>query len=307
MSVTPRLSIVICTYNRYDLIDEALATLLADPTLDAGRHEVIVVENTPAAMRRPIRTEAPGLLRVEPCDILGLSNARNHGIKVSRAPTIVFLDDDAYVRPGWAAAVERAIDEQPDALVVGGKVLPRYDSPDRPTWYDDKLSGYLSCIDWGTSGRFLRPGEWIIGANMAWRREVFDRYGLFDPALGRKGSATLISNDETELLERVGLSRIWYAPDMLIEHLVAVERMTLPFFRARVFWQATSDMISGIANTDPAKLQREFAELTLRLPAEARNMRAYTFDPLDYDQFAVQLRAIYVAAVMMGTATAPRR
>lgn len=307
MSVTPRLSIVICTYNRYDLIEEALTTLLADPSLEPGRHEVIVVENTPAAKRQPIRTEAPGLVRIVPCDNLGLSNARNHGISVSKAPVIVFLDDDAYVHPGWAGAVERAFDEQPDALVVGGKVLPRYDSPDRPTWYDDKLSGYLSCIDWGPTGRFLRPGEWIVGANMGWRREVFERYGLFDPALGRKGSATLISNDETELLERVGLSHIWYAPEMLVEHLVAVERMTLQFFRTRVFWQATSDMISGIADTDPATLQSEFAELTLRLPAEARNMRAFTFDPLDYGQLALQLRAIYVAAVMMGTATAPRR
>lgn len=307
MTGTPRLSIVVCTYNRYDVIEEALTTLLADPSLDAGRHEVIVVENTPAAMRRPIQTQAPGLIRVEPCDILGLSNARNHGIKASRAPIIVFLDDDAFVRPGWAAAIERAFDEQPDALVVGGKVLPRYDSPDRPSWYDDKLSGYLSCVDWSPSARFLRGGEWIVGANMAWRREVFDRYGLFDPALGRKGSATLISNDETELLDRVGYANIWYEPAMLVEHLVAVERMTLPFFRSRVYWQAVSDMISGSANTDPGHLRSEFADITLRLPAEARNMHAFTFDPLDHAQFALQLRAIYIGALMMGTATAPRR
>jgi len=303
----PALSIVICTYDRYDLLGEALSTLLADPSLQRGRHEIIVVDNTPAARRRALPIDAAGFLRVEPCDILGLSNARNHGIATSAAPIICFLDDDAYVRPGWCAAVERAFQEQPGAMVVGGKVLPRYDSADRPAWYDDKLSGYLSCIDWGASGRFIRAGEWIVGANMAWRREVFTRFGGFDPALGRKGSATLISNDETELLERVGLGNIWYEPTMLAEHLVAVERMTLQFFRQRVFWQAASDMVAGIAATDAAKLREEFADITLRLPAEARNLRAFTFDPVDSEQFALQLRAIYTGTVMMGTATAPRR
>ncbi len=307
MTTLPHLSIVICTYDRYDRIGEALTALLADPGLEPGRHEVIVVDNTPAAKRRAIGIEAPGLLRVEPCDILGLSNARNHGIAAAKAPVICFLDDDAYVHPGWCRAVERAFQEQPGAMVVGGKVLPRYDSPERPAWYDDTLSGYLSCIDWGSHGRFLRRGEWIVGANMAWRREVFDRFGGFDPALGRKGAATLISNDETELLERVGIGSIWYEPAMLAEHLVAVERMTLAFFRTRVFWQAASDMVAGIAATEAKRLQEEFADITLRLPAEARNLRAFTHDPLDKDQFALQLRAIYIATVMMGTATAPRR
>lgn len=307
MTAPTQLSIVVCTYDRYGLLDEAVKALLADPTLEAGRHEVILVDNTPPARRQPIALEAPGVLRIEPCDSRGLSNARNHGIAAAKAPIICFLDDDAYVHPGWCAAVERAFAAQPDALVVGGKVLPRYDSPDRPAWYDDSLSGYLSCIDWGKQGRFIRAGEWIVGANMAWRREVFERFGGFDPSLGRKGTATLISNDETELLERVGLGSIWYEPSMMADHLVAVERMTLPFFRSRVFWQAASDMVAGIAATDRAKLQEEFADITLRLPAEARNMRAFSFDPADREQFALQLRAIYIAAVMMGTGTAPRR
>ena len=303
----PRLSIVICTYDRYDRLDEAVATLLADPSLEAGPHEVLVVDNTPTSKRRPIELEAPGLLRIETCDTLGLSHARNHGIAATTGGIVCFLDDDAYVRPGWCAAVERAFAEQPDAQVVGGKVLPRYDAPDRPGWYDDRLSGYLSCVDWGKSGRFLKAGEWIVGANMAWRRAVFDRMGGFNTALGRRGSATLISNDETELLDRVGLAHVWYEPAMLAEHLVAVERMTLGFFRQRVYWQAVSDMIAGAAQTEPGALRAEFADIIVRLPPEARNMRAFTFEPADREQFGLQLRAIYVSALMMGTATAPLR
>ena len=80
MTAGPALSIVICTYDRYDLIGEAVRTLLADPSLDPKRHEILVVDNTPPARRQNIGIEAPGLLRVEGCDTLGLSHARNHGI-----------------------------------------------------------------------------------------------------------------------------------------------------------------------------------------------------------------------------------
>lgn len=307
MSDAPALSVVFCTYDRYDLIQDALAALLADPSFDRERHEILVVDNTPPARRRPIDLVAPGLVRVEACDTPGLSHARNHGIAASRGPLIAFLDDDAYVHPGWCAAVEQAFAEQPDALVIGGKVLPRYDSEERPSWYEDRLCGYLSCIDWGKGGRFLKQGEWIVGANMAWRRSVFDRHGGFNTALGRRGTATLISNDETELLERVGMARIWYEPAMLAEHLVPVDRMTLGFFRSRVYWQAVSDMVAGIAVTDPRKLQADFADIIIQLPPEHRSMRSFSFDPADAAQFELQLRAIYAAALMMGTATAPLR
>ncbi len=303
MTAGPALSIVMCTYDRYDLIGEAVRTLLADPSLDPERHEILVVDNTPATRRRKVDFAAPGVLRVEGCDALGLSHARNHGIVATEGGIVAFLDDDAYVHPGWCAAVERAFAEQPDAAVVGGKVLPRYDSPDRPHWYEDRLSGYLSCIDWGNAGRFLKPGQWIVGANMAWRRGVFDRHGGFNTALGRRGSATLISNDETELLGRVGLAHVWYEPAMVAEHLVPVERMTLSFFRSRVYWQAISDMVAGIARTDAKELQADFADIIVRLPPENRNMRAFSFEPTDREQFALQLRAIYAAALMMGTAT----
>lgn len=303
MTARKSLSVVICSYDRYDLIHEAVRTLLADPTLDPSRHEVVVVDNTPPGRRRTLDVSAPGLLRFEPCDTLGLSHARNHGIAAATGALIAFLDDDAYVHPGWCAALERAFAEQPDALVVGGKVLPRYDSEERPAWYDESLSGYLSCIDWGRSGRFLKAGEWIVGANMAWRRGVFDRLGGFNTALGRRGSATLISNDETELLERVGQAHIWYEPSMVADHLVPVERMTLGFFRSRVYWQAVSDMVAGMANSDPKALRADLADVITRLPPEHRNLRAFSFEPADKAQFALQLRAIYASALMLGTAT----
>lgn len=302
----PDLSVIVCTYDRYSVLPEALETLAAKGRPVAGRHEVVVVDNTPAARRRPIANPMPGVMRVVTCDATGLSHARNAGIGATTAPVIVFLDDDAFVAEGWCDAVVETFRAHPEVRVAGGRVLPRYDTPVLPRWYDAKrLSGYLSCLDWGGAGRFLKRGEWIVGANMAWRRDVFEEFGAFKTELGRKGSASLLSNEEIELLERIGIENVWYDPAFTVEHLVAVERMTLPFFRRRVYWQAVSDMVAGIAEADPARLRADYADTVLRLPAEHRNLTALNFDPADADQFGLQLRAIYAAALMMGQGIAP--
>lgn len=302
----PDLSVIVCTYDRYPVLQEALATLASNGRLEPSRHEVIVVDNTPRDKRQDIALPMPSAMRVLCCDTTGLSHARNAGIDAAQSDLLVFLDDDAYVCPGWCEAIVSLFRQRPEVRVAGGRVLPRYDTPILPSWYDSKrLSGYLSCIDWSTTGRFLRRGEWIVGANMAWRKDVFAEFGRFNAALGRKGAASLLSNEETDLLERVGIESIWYEPAMEVEHLVAVERMTLPFFRRRVYWQAVSDMVAGIAETAPDHLRREYADTVLRLPPEHRNLDALNFEPRDTDEFGLQLRAVYTAALLLGQGLSP--
>ena len=46
----------------------------------------------------------------------------------------------------------------------------------------------------------MRPTP--FGANMAFRRHVFDRVGLFDTSRGRKG-AVLASGEDGEMFERI--------------------------------------------------------------------------------------------------------
>jgi GT2 family glycosyltransferase len=260
--------------------------------------EVLVVENTPVARREPIHV--PDLnFRIEICEEPGLSNARNHGIAHAAGDIIVFLDDDALVCDTWCIEILRAF-EAPNVMVVGGKVDPKYPMSKLPTWYDEKLSGYLSCIDWGPRSRRLRVGEWIVGANMAFRKEVFEQYGLFDPSLGRKGNASLLSNDETALLERIGMQRVLYCPDAAVLHVIPANRMVARWFRRRVYWQAISDIVSGLVSADHPDVRAEYGKVIGQLEAERRNLNALSFEAETYEQFAIQLRAIYLAAVVLG-------
>ncbi len=290
---------VICTHDRYDALANSIDRLLSTADF-SGRCELLIVENTTPARRRPIPLPPRGNVRRTVCETQGLSAARNHGIAEAAGDIIAFLDDDALVEPGWCAGILRRMDEDARVLALGGKVVPHYDGDELPRWYDDSLAGYLSCIDWGATPRYLRPGEWVVGANIAFRRDVFAQHGLFDVNLGRRGTASLLSNEETALLARIGLDRVFYDPEIAVRHVIPIERLTARWFRRRVYWQAVSDLVAGHVRDDDPHLRREYGDAIAQLEPEHRNLNALTFEPQDAPTFALQLRAIYLAAVVLG-------
>ncbi len=291
------LSVIICSYDRYDLLAQAVSAVLDCPSFSPKTMELVVVENTPKAQRRPIELGKGGRLVV--CEETGLSHARNAGLDTALGEIVAFVDDDAMIHDGWCAAVIGAFEAHPRAAVCGGKTLPRYTAAPKPIWFYDELPRYLSCIDWGEEVRPLRPGEWIVGANMAFRRDVFDKAGRFDPALGRKGVGSLLSNEEIALLRKVGRDRVFYVPDMVVDHMVPDERITLEWFRKRVFWQAVSDALSGEAFLTAQEAASELHKIVSRTPAEIRGHRLRSYAPGSPAALKDQLRAIYADTILM--------
>jgi GT2 family glycosyltransferase len=291
------LSVVICSYNRYGLLAESVRAVEESISFDRRTMELIVVENTPPAMRR--RMTFDKRTRVVVCDEPGLSNARNMGIDAAVGDIVAFLDDDAFVSANWCAAAVSAFRDHPKAAACGGRTLPRFSSDRRPKWYHEALAHYLSCIDWGDTAQPLAPGQWIVGANMAFRRAIFAEVGRFDPALGRKGEASLLSNEEIALLRRIGRDRVYYVPGMVVEHLVPGERLSLEWFRKRVFWQAVSDVLAGETYKTPREAAADLYDIVARAPAEYRGHRLISFDPADAEQFKDQLSAVYLQAMLM--------
>lgn len=244
------LSAVICTYNRYHLLPEAIESLV-EQDVPAGLLEIIVVDNSPdqtgAARFGQRYTGLPNLTYlVEPKP--GLSHARNIGTAAAFGRIVAFIDDDARAHPSWAKELlhaHAAFDSR--AGIVGGPIVPRW-IDEKPAWLGKPLLGYLSLIDLGQELRELSAGEWLAGCNISFDRACLIAAGGFSTRLGRVGSgSTLLSNEEMEASERVramGKLAI-YAPKAVVEHVIPPERLTQSWFRRRAAWQAVSDLLSG--------------------------------------------------------------
>src|SRR5271165_221798 len=243
------LSAVICTYNRHDMLPEAIESLVQQD-IPAGSFEIIVVDNSPdqtGAARFGQRYARLSNLTylVEPKP--GLSNARNKGTAAAIGRIVAFIDDDARASPCWVKELLRAhaaFDGR--AGIVGGPIVPRWVG-DKPAWMSKRLLGYLSVVDLGQELRELSAGEWLAGCNISFDRASLIAAGGFSTRLGRMGSgSTLLSNDDMEASERVramGKLAI-YAPKAVVEHVIQPERLTQSCFRRRAAWQAVSDLLS---------------------------------------------------------------
>ena len=223
---TPLLSVIVCTYNRADILPVCLRSL-AGQTLAKSLYEVIVVDNNSNDATRQIaqfyvaHAENFSLLVEEAS---GLSLARNRGWREARGEYVAFVDDDCKMPPQWAR-VARDVIQHVRPAVFGGSSFAFYNSP-KPSWYKDS---YL-LHDFGEYARALSVNEHLDGMNMCFRRDVFEVVGGFDSTLGMTGR-TIAYGEETELMSRVRMMMpgeiIYYHPDFFVYHLVRAEKMNL--------------------------------------------------------------------------------
>lgn len=230
------ISVVICTHNRSDSLDRALRSLASLEAPERVAWEILVVDNastdaTSEIVERYVHTDLPVEYVFE--EKTGLSHARNTGVARSSGEIVAFLDDDVRVRADWLEELDRAFAEH-DASCVGGRALLRSDEP-RPAWWRPEYDGKVGHFDRGDetiSSRSSEDGLVGIGANLAFRRDVFDEHGLFRVDLGRKG-ATLSTGEEVDLMDRLRrngeLAVYW--PDLVVYHYPHPTRFTKGYLR----------------------------------------------------------------------------
>jgi glycosyltransferase involved in cell wall biosynthesis len=200
--------------------------------------EVLVVDNNSKDRTRAVMSEFclchPGRVRYLFEVQQGLSKARNAGIHEARGEIIVFTDDDVTVEPTWLQNLTVFLHDDIWAG-AGGRVCPPQDFT-QPAWLtlDGGImdsSGVLALFDAGSSaGKLNRPP---FGANMAFRKSMFEKYGGFRPDLGRCGDS-LIGNEDTEFGGRLLAAEecLRYEPSAVVYHPVPKERLNKRYFLA---------------------------------------------------------------------------
>ena len=259
------LSIVIATYNRAQPLMRTLDSL-ARQTFDPALWEVVVVDNNcvdDTAVRFAAWTEAhpkvnARLVREEQ---QGLSPARNRGVSQSTGAYIAIIDDDEEVNPEFAESYFRFFRDYPGAAAAGGRIVPLYEYP-TPKWLSPYTERPIAgTLDLGPEPKPFPAKKFPGGGNMAVRRTILKRYGLFDPSLGRTGTNPL-AGEEKELFGRLraGGEEIWYVPGAVIYHIIPESKFDPAYFDRLTRQSGVSERIRTRGLSQRAYLKRLCAE-----------------------------------------------
>jgi glucosyl-dolichyl phosphate glucuronosyltransferase len=236
-----RVTVILCTYNRCQSLATTLESLAASVLPDTVEWEVLVVDNNSSDQTREVAEDFcrryPGRFRYifEPHP--GKSFALNTGVREAHGDALAFTDDDVTVEPTWLQNLTVCLNDGEWAGAGGRTLLRQTISP--PGWLTlagpDNLGWVLAPVfDGGPQPCELSGAPY--GANMAFRKEMFQKYGLFRTELGpRPGSE--IRDEDTEFGRRLLAAgeRLRYEPTAVVLHPVPENRVRKRFFLTRFF------------------------------------------------------------------------
>lgn len=200
----PKISIVIPVYNAISTIDLCLESIL-NLNYPNNKFEIIVVDNgsddgsDEVVKKHNVKLFYETLLKSS-------YQARNKGIVNSNGELIVFTDSDCIATPNW---LTNLVKDWHDTSIgcYAGEVLAY-----KPHTLVEKYSDRKQMI----SNKLALKCEYMpytVTANTSYRKEVFERIGLFNPRLFSGGD-----NDFSWRMQKKTDLQIKYEPDAIVYH-----------------------------------------------------------------------------------------
>jgi cellulose synthase/poly-beta-1,6-N-acetylglucosamine synthase-like glycosyltransferase len=223
----PVVSVIVPVRDGADTIAACLDAILATD-YPSDRREIFVVDNGSS-------DGTAALIRARPVRYLhepkrGVSHARNQGIAASSGEILAFVDADCLVEPQWLAELVRPF-EDPEVGAVAGDLKHI-----APSTAAERQSARL-LGDWQRFAFTSNPA-YPITANAAYRREVLDHIGGFDPHMTRAQDVEL----GLRFQER-SRRRLAYAERATARHR---NRTThLGFFRQQLGWAYGAGLVGA--------------------------------------------------------------
>jgi N-acetylglucosaminyl-diphospho-decaprenol L-rhamnosyltransferase len=224
-------SVVIVSYESRELLARCLAALAADGGRRASTEVIVVDQASGDGTAAWLAREHPGVRLVALAENVGFGAGNNRGAEVAEGRWLLLLNSDAFVRPGAIDELVRFAEARPAIGAAG----PRLVWPDGrlqrscrrfPTvfrlatefLYLRKLAPRSRILNGFYCGEFAhdepRRVDWLTGACLLVRRELFERLGGFDEAF-------FLYSEEVDLLYRAAQSgaETWYDPAAEVVHV----------------------------------------------------------------------------------------
>lgn len=198
-------SVLICTYNRPELLTMSLAALVEGTT---EKPDQVVVVNGGDDQADEIVKKYAEQTRVEMKLVKtfnkNLATSRNIGLEHCTGEIIAMTDDDAEVFPNWVTMMKKIHAERPEAGGVGGAILGAASSASLLSRMAD-----ISTFSSPPAPCYVRT---IAGVNVSYKRAALASVGKQDETLFRGEDV-----DFNWRIKQLGYE-IYYHPDIKVRH-----------------------------------------------------------------------------------------
>jgi GT2 family glycosyltransferase len=236
---SPPVSVIICAYTEQRWAELERAVQCTKEQSPAPQEIILVIDHNPQLMERA-EGAFPDVQVIENQEARGLSGARNSGVKIAQGDYLVFMDEDAWPEPGWLEQLLAAY-QGPQVLGAGGAILPDWEGG-RPTWFPEEFDWVVGCTYRGMPIQ-TSPVRNLIGANMSFRRSVFQETEAFKQGIGRVGRFPA-GGEETEFSirarRRAPGGELIYIPSARVRHKVPLSRSRRSYFYSRCYAEGLS-------------------------------------------------------------------
>ena len=205
----PEIVFVIPTFNRPSTLARCLESVFSQRT--DTRFEIIVSLDSRDTVSQEFLAGYGKRVSVVRAGVPGLNAARNRGINAAQGRIVVFLDDDCVVpRPEWVDLLNAGFRRRPEASAIGGGFISKDNAPLFVRCRNRMSNAYV--LDSRVCENEVRS---LLGGNIAYRKELFDRFGVFDEFL-------LYGATETELNERISAAggKFYFFDELSVVHAI---------------------------------------------------------------------------------------
>ena len=209
-------SIIIPVFNQFHFTQACLASIQEHQ--GAERLEVIVIDDCSTDATAEVIAKLPGVVYLRNESNRGFIASCNRGAEEARGEFLVFLNNDTEVRPGWLSALRETFQFEPEAGLVGSKLIfpdGRLQEAGGIIWRDGSGWNRGKFQDpRKPEYNFLREVDYCSAACVMIPKSVFESVGGFD---SKYAPCYYEDTDLAFKLRRQGL-KVFYQPVSEVIH-----------------------------------------------------------------------------------------